>query len=592
MKKWFKVIKNYLKKLKFVSRQIYIANPMATVFIIFILLLRGISPVLQKYFEKNIISLIEISLKNINYKFVYDLLWFIVVYIICSILPFWLLSFQRAYERSISLKVAYQIQNLIVEKTRKIPFKLFHDAHFQDLYREANQHGSNEAFNIVVAYCFAFFEIITFLGYTFSLFKFSSWLFACLAVLNIPIVACKFKLQKQRFILERSQMSGRREMSYCSEVLTDKDSLNDTKIYNMHEYFMPRKRSILNMHIKEIEAYNKKELLLFLISFVLSAIGLFIVQKESLSAFLRGIIGMPMFIFLISVSISWQSKLFGLIDTLTASYNSLLYIDFLLDFLKLPIQDNVKCGPLICEKQYELELKNICFSYPLKDVPCLTNINLKLTPGSSYCLIGENGAGKTTLLSLLMRIYEPTSGQILLNGVDIRNYKLEEYYKLIGYLPQYFCRYSMPVKNYLNLDNSHSFSNKFKIFDSLIAKLSSGAKSILTQRFNSEGEELSGGQWQQLSFFRALFKNAYILICDEPTAFVDLSAEQSIYGILNEYGKQHISLYTTHVASVWEKASKLIFMGNGKIINMGSHQELILNCKQYADLYAKAQNSD
>lgn len=109
MKKWFKVIKNYLKKLKFVSRQIYIANPMATVFIIFILLLRGISPVLQKYFEKNIISLIEISLKNINCKFVYDLLWFIVVYIICSILPFWLLSFQRAYERSISLKVAYQI---------------------------------------------------------------------------------------------------------------------------------------------------------------------------------------------------------------------------------------------------------------------------------------------------------------------------------------------------------------------------------------------------------------------------------------------------------------------------------------------------
>lgn len=242
MKKWFKVIKNYLKKLKFVSRQIYIANPMATVFIIFILLLRGISPVLQKYFEKNIISLIEISLKNINCKFVYDLLWFIVVYIICSILPFWLLSFQRAYERSISLKVAYQIQDLIVEKTRKIPFKFFHDARFQDLYREANQHGSNEAFNIVVAYCFAFFEIITFLGYTFSLFKFSSWLFACLAVLNIPIVACKFKLQKQRFILERSQMSGRREMSYCSEVLTDKDSLNDTKIYNMHEYFMPRKQ--------------------------------------------------------------------------------------------------------------------------------------------------------------------------------------------------------------------------------------------------------------------------------------------------------------------------------------------------------------
>jgi ABC-type multidrug transport system fused ATPase/permease subunit len=278
------------------------------------------------------------------------------------------------------------------------------------------------------------------------------------------------------------------------------------------------------------------------------------------------------------------------VTTIVAStatiYEGTLFIENMLDFMneKPTVVPNVQT-PLIPERgvMHTVEFKNVSFSYPGTDRRVIKNINLTLKSNESVVLVGLNGAGKSTLLKLLMRLYDPTEGVILLDGRDIKEYDTAELYAMYGIIFQDFGKYADTAAENIRFGD---VSSKFEESDirlaaengnalEFIEDLPDGMQTPLTRMFEDNGIELSGGQWQKLSIARAFYKSSDILIMDEPTASLDPLAEADVFSRFERLAEGKISVFVSHRLSGAITAGKIIVLEDGEIVEMGSHRELM-----------------
>ncbi|MDD3662148.1 MAG: ABC transporter ATP-binding protein [Candidatus Dojkabacteria bacterium] len=240
-----------------------------------------------------------------------------------------------------------------------------------------------------------------------------------------------------------------------------------------------------------------------------------------------------------------------------------------------------------------IELKNVSFKYPNTKKFALKDISLTITPGEEIALVGENGAGKTTLIKLLLRFYDPTSGQILIDGIPLPKLSLEEYYDRIGALFQEYNRYeSLTVKQNITLGDSRKQAHAKRITSaarqadahSFITRLEKGYQQILNKSFTN-GTRLSTGQWQKLSIARMFFRDSPILILDEPTASIDAEAEYKIFKRIYRFIQNKTVVIISHRFSTVRNASKIYVIQHGRITESGTHEELIRNEGQYAHAF-------
>jgi ABC-type multidrug transport system fused ATPase/permease subunit len=243
---------------------------------------------------------------------------------------------------------------------------------------------------------------------------------------------------------------------------------------------------------------------------------------------------------------------------------------------------------------HKIEFKNVSFAYPGTDRRVLKNINLVINAGESCVLVGLNGAGKTTLIKLLTRLYDPTEGEILLDDRDIREYSVEELYKIYGIIFQDFGKYAFSVKENIafgNVDAEMNMENienaaKQSSAEDFIEKLPNGYDTPLMRIFESTGIELSIGQWQKISIARAFYSDSDILILDEPTASLDPMAEQEIYNQFETLRKGKTTIFVSHRLSSATIADKIIVLKYGEIIETGNHEELMNNKNEYYELFS------
>lgn len=333
---------------------------------------------------------------------------------------------------------------------------------------------------------------------------------------------------------------------------------------------------------------------------------LVIILAQFLNFFTYGIIGIRVLLgflpigYIIQLSSALSQLLTSLPDLIQYVAMSLSQPQTLIDFyafMDLPEEKSV--GSLPIEKrldnEYELEVKDLSFAYPDTTEEVLKDLNVDFEVGKKYAIVGENGSGKTTFIKLLMRLYEPSSGEILLNKIDAQKYKLTEYFQLFSVVFQDFRLLGLNLGQNIavnqNYDSELAMANLEEVgLDDFIEKLPKGLETYLSKEFDNSGVQFSGGQAQKVAMARALYKNSPVMILDEPTAALDPVAEFEIYQKFDEIVEDKTAFYISHRLSSCRFCDEILVFDEGEIVQKGSHEELVKQPGKYYDLWhAQAQ---
>jgi ABC-type multidrug transport system fused ATPase/permease subunit len=240
----------------------------------------------------------------------------------------------------------------------------------------------------------------------------------------------------------------------------------------------------------------------------------------------------------------------------------------------------------------EVEFRDVWFKYPKTDTWVLKNLNFKISTDEDLAVVGKNGAGKTTLIKLILRIYDVDKGEILINGVNIKEYDLHDYYKYVGILTQFFARLGVTAEENIYIGNVLSTKDRGRIIDSakkadIHDAIKKWPKQYATynSRIIKNGIIPSGGQWQKIAVARAFYRDAKLLILDEPTSAVDALSEEKIFDNIRENAKNKTTLIVSHRFATVRKAKRIVVIDNGKIVEDGDHSTLMKLDGLYANMY-------
>jgi ATP-binding cassette subfamily B protein len=238
------------------------------------------------------------------------------------------------------------------------------------------------------------------------------------------------------------------------------------------------------------------------------------------------------------------------------------------------------------------EFQNVSFQYPGSSRLVLNHLNFQLRPGERVALIGENGQGKTTIVKLITRLYDPSEGRILLDGIDLREYDLEDLHREMGVIFQDFMRYEMTARENIAVGRVEEIDNlellqgaaRKSMADHIIGRLPEHYEQMLGRRFD-RGMDLSGGEWQKVALARAYLRDAQVLILDEPTAALDALSEFEVFRRFSELTAGKTALFISHRFSTVRMADRIVVLANGRIVEEGSHDQLASLGGRYAEMF-------
>lgn len=279
-------------------------------------------------------------------------------------------------------------------------------------------------------------------------------------------------------------------------------------------------------------------------------------------------------------------------DTYPKMQEISLYVEKMQSFLSIEPKIVSSENRSLPDKPTEIELKNVSFGYNEKDGYILKNISMKIDPYSKIAIVGYNGAGKTTLIKLIMRLYDPSEGEILLDGVNIKEYNVEEYRRKIGTVFQDFKIFAATVKENVLLDFAENGSDESvgtaiekSGFSQRLETLAGGLSANLTTEFEDDGVNLSGGEGQKLAVARVFYKNANLIILDEPSSALDPIAEYHLNHSMLTAAENKSVVFISHRLSTTRIADRIYMLENGRIIEEGSHSELLKSGGKYAEMW-------
>lgn len=427
------------------------------------------------------------------------------------------------------------------------------------------------------------------------------WIIAILLVVILFGMIYGFLTRKENAVFlkwtENTVWYNRTFMFYGHELYDNTQRAKDVRIYGQ-EKTADREMQKLEEHNKRDDVYLSKMSAYKGIMHLARGIGnalcyLFVVAKASLGAFGVGSIvqyvgaftelvqnvGMlTWFYFDNEVYCGHLEKLYEYLDLPNKKYQG-----------TIPIEKEFFCKD--GENEYEIEFKNVSFQYPNSDTYVLKNINTKLSIGKKQAFVGENGAGKTTFVKLLCRLYDPTEGEILLNGINIKKYDYEEYMQLFSFVFQDFKLFAFSLGQNIATDVMYDSEKvrecmkKVSFYDRFLS-MPEGLETHLYKELSQNGIEISGGEAQKIALARALYKGTPVIVLDEPTAALDPIAEEQVYSDFSNMVNNKTAVYISHRLSSCQFCDEITVFDNGRIVQKGPHEELVRDRKgKYYELW-------
>lgn len=507
-------------------------------------------------------------------------------------------SFSQGYVAPLAnTSLNKQLYQKLFKKSRNVELECFENSEFYDKYTLAMKNADTRLYDTVdqlFGVLFGFFASIFAFIFMFQVDKLS------VAFILFPIIG-NFYFRRLINHLEYKRQTDmaphNRRIDYINRVMYLKDYAKEirlTKIFNL----LKRQYTEAITGVADVcKKYINKSVcfhwfwVMFTFSFIFEGLLIYgaykTLVKETMSLAQLAVITSMM------VSTTWI--LIGFTDSVTASLKNGLFVDYLKSFLeyeeKIP-EDYDGADP--GTKIESIEFRNVGFGY--KDIPVLKNLNMKFEGTKTYALVGHNGAGKSTIIKLLLRFYDPTEGEILLNGRNIKEFNLQKYRALFATAFQDNRMFSMSVADNVTLGEDIAAEEREKIVnESLqlsgvyekVMSLPKGINTTLTREFDDEGAVLSGGEFQKIVVSRAFARRCPIKVFDEPSSALDPIAEYKLFDNILKACKENMLLFISHRLSSVQNADHVFLLENGQVLEEGTHRELMDKQGLYADMYQK-----
>jgi ATP-binding cassette subfamily B protein len=480
----------------------------------------------------------------------------------------------------------------IIRKTNELTLQQLEDPDFYDKLERARQQTSGRV-GLMSASLSQVQSIISIGSLIAGLIYFEPLLIILLVLSIIPSFINEVKYSSHRYSVARSWTAERRELDYLRFIGANNQTAKEVKLFGLTDYIAARFNKLSGDYYEINKQLSIKQSIygsLFNILGILSYYGayIFIIFKV-----ISGTLSIGELTFLSGSFNRLSNNLQGFFSRFTAISESSLYLRDYFDFLDIEVTDQAAAfTPIPGEIKIGFELRNVHFGYAGSDSDVLKGINFTIKAGEKIAFVGQNGAGKTTLIKLILRFYEPTQGEILLDGINIAQFDKQEYRRRFGVIFQDFFKYEFSLRENIAVGNIEELNNDPMIQDAaarsladqVVAVMKDGIDQQLGRRF-AKGQELSGGQWQKVALARAYMKNSDIIVLDEPTSALDAQAEYDVFERFIGLTKGKTSIIISHRFSTVRMADRILVLEDGQVAEIGTHEDLMAEPKLYEQLF-------
>ena len=437
-------------------------------------------------------------------------------------------------------------------------------------------------------------QLITAIGWSVAVMLYSPWLMLLLIAAVLPAFIGETHFAFLGYAKNFRQTPIKRQLDYLRQAGATKEAAKELKLFNLSGFFTGRFAQLSDIIYQQDVELAKQRLGIGAILSIISTGGYYGAYAYVIWRTLAGRWGIGTFYFLTAAILNASSNIQQVLSTLSGIADQALFLTDLLAFFEMQptIRSKPNALPAPRPIMRGFEFRNVSFRYPGSGRLVLNGLNFHLRPGERVALIGENGQGKTTIVKLITRLYDPAGGEILLDGVDLREYRLEDLYTQIGVIFQDFMRYEMTARENIavgqiqELDDLKSLQQAAhkSLADQVIARLPLNYEQMLGRRFEG-GVDLSGGEWQKIALARAYLRDAQLLILDEPTAALDARSEFEVFRRFAELTRDKMALFISHRFSTVRMADRIVVLEAGDIVEQGTHEELTRVGGRYAEMF-------
>jgi len=490
------------------------------------------------------------------------------------------------------------VNERILEKALELELRHFEDADVYDKMQNARREASARPLSLVMQAFGIAQNALTLAALSALLVRLSPWSVLVVVASSIPAFLAEARLAAASFRLNSWRAPEGRRLNYLEWILTRDSHVKEVKLFGLGPLVLGRYRALFSKFYEEDRRLAVRRMAFGVLFGLVSLAAFYGMYALVALRAARGEISLGDLTLYLAVFRQGQGAVQAILGAMGGMYEDALYMSNLFSYLAIPTGGEAprRLPPLAPARGRpgRLELRGVSFRYPGRDAWALRDLTLALEPGEKLGLVGENGAGKSTIVKLLLRLYDPTEGEILYGGVDLRDMDVADLRSRVGAVFQDFVRYQFTAAENIGLGNPAHVDDRPRIVE---AARRGGAHEVveaLPQRYETvlggwfeSGQELSSGQWQKLAVARGFMRDApEVLVLDEPTAAIDAQAEHELFQRFRELAADRSAIVISHrFSTVRTMADRIAVLHDGRVVELGSHRELVERDGRYAHLF-------